>query len=1023
MFRNAVPLARLGALALIVLTLAVFAFAQSQATTGNVEGRVLDPKDAAVPGASVTATNQQTGLERSTTTNDQGDFNIILLPPGSYTLRASASGFSQSEIKDVVVNVGGKTPFDVRLSVGGASGTVTVSGESSTIETTLTSISTTVNSRAIENLPVNGRNYLDFATLTPGVIRDQNREGDLSVGGQKGTLNNLQVDGADNNNTFFGQSFGRTGVRPPYQFSEESVQEFQVNQNGFSAEFGRAGGAVINVVTKSGTNGFHGGAFEYFRDESLNANTPQLKASQFQRGLPNKRPPLQINQFGGRLGGPIKQNKAFFFFNYDGQRQKLPNFLDPPNFFTQPANIQALLLPKLNTYQINRNQDVFMVKSDIAINKSNQLSLRFNQQNFTGKNNEFTGTLGTEEHSGDSIAKTTTFSGTLISTISSSVTNEFRFQVAKDREPGQANSTQPEAQINTGSGFLLIGRNNFSPRETTIKRVQFVDNISYIRGRHNFKMGIDLNVDHIFNFFPGFFTGQYTFPSYASFASNTPSAFAQNFEGTGTSGPTTHPNSKDFALFFQDDFRVTAKLTLNLGVRYDKQFMARPPVQNPDPQLLAAGLDTSRQPNDSNNFGPRFGFSYAVDEKTVVRAGYGIFYGRTTAIMLGTAHSNNGINILGITLSCTVVPNPCPTYPSILSTAPAAGAQIPNLFLFSQNYQQPYVQQGRAGIEREVMKNTTVSVTYLYFRGVHISRTRDINLFAPVPTPAIDQVTGQTVTIQRFPGSSFTAAAPVRPFSKYNRIDLFESTANSRYNGLAIQARRRFSPTHTPGFERGGWQFLLSYTLSKAEDDKPDQTSVVPGGGDDSKVAQNPFDLRDEWSYSDADQRHRFVFSSVFEIGKIKSRNRVLQALFNDYSISGITQLQSGFAYSAQVGADINRDGNSRDDRVPGFARNSFRTPHIYQSDSRITRTIRTSETTKLRLILEGFNIFNRANIGLAPGGGYFSFVNINLYRGFTPNAATSNLTLLPALPATAFGLPRSIITPRQLQLAVKFDF
>lgn len=1023
MFRNAVPLARLGALALIVLTLAVSAFAQSQATTGNVEGRVLDPKEAAVPGATVTATNQQTGLERSTTTNDQGDFNIILLPPGSYTLRASASGFSQSEIKDVVVNVGGKTPLDVKLSVGGASGTVTVSGESSTIETTLTSISTTVNSRAIENLPVNGRNYLDFATLTPGVIRDQNREGDLSVGGQKGTLNNLQVDGADNNNTFFGQSFGRTGVRPPYQFSEESVQEFQVNQNGFSAEFGRAGGAVINVVTKSGTNGFHGGAFEYFRDESLNANTPQLKASQFQRGLPNKRPPLQINQFGGRLGGPIKQNKAFFFFTYDGQRQKLPNFLDPPNFFTQPASIQALLLPKLNTYQINRNQDVFMVKSDIAINKSNQLSLRFNQQNFTGKNNEFTGTLGTEEHSGDSIAKTTTFSGTLISTISSSVTNEFRFQVAKDREPGQANSTQPEAQINTGSGFLLIGRNNFSPRETTIKRVQFVDNISYIRGRHNFKMGIDLNVDHIFNFFPGFFTGQYTFPSYASFASNTPSAFAQNFEGTGTSGPTTHPNSKDFALFFQDDFRVTAKLTLNLGVRYDKQFMARPPVQNPDPQLLAAGLDTSRQPNDSNNFGPRFGFSYAVDEKTVVRAGYGIFYGRTTAIMLGTAHSNNGINILGITLSCTVVPNPCPTYPSILTAAPAAGAQIPNLFLFSQNYQQPYVQQGRAGIEREVMKNTTVSVTYLYFRGVHISRTRDINLFAPVPTPAIDQVTGQTVTIQRFPGSSFTAVAPVRPFSKYNRIDLFESTANSRYNGLAIQARRRFSPTHTPGFERGGWQFLLSYTLSKAEDDKPDQTSVVPGGGDDSKVAQNPFDLRDEWSYSDADQRHRFVFSSVFEIGKIKSRNRVLQALFNDYSISGITQLQSGFAYSAQVGADINRDGNLRDDRVPGFARNSFRTPHIYQSDSRITRTIRTSETTKLRLILEGFNIFNRANIGLAPGGGYFSFVNINLYRNFTPNAATSNLTLLPALPATAFGLPRSIITPRQLQLAVKFDF
>jgi hypothetical protein len=252
---------------------------------------------------------------------------------------------------------------------------------------------------------------------------------------------------------------------------------------------------------------------------------------------------------------------------------------------------------------------------------------------------------------------------------------------------------------------------------------------------------------------------------------------------------------------------------------------------------------------------------------------------------------------------------------------------------------------------------------------------------------------------------------------------LFENSANSRYQGLAIQGRRRFSQTHVPFFEGGATQFLLSYTFSKAEDDKPDQTSVVPGGGDDSKVAENPFDLRNEWSYSDADQRHRLVFSSVLEVGKVKSSNKLVRILFNDYTISGITQLQSGFAYSAQVGADLNRDGNSRDDRVPGFARNSFRTPAVYQSDARITRTIRTSETTKLRLILEGFNIWNRANTGLAPGGGYFSFVNINQYRGFTADAATNSLTLLPALPANAFGLPRSIITPRQLQLAIKFDF
>ncbi|MEP6819698.1 MAG: TonB-dependent receptor [bacterium] len=1031
------PRARFCLLVVFILALALTAFAQSQATTGNIEGRVLDPKDAALPGASVTATNQQTGLEKSAITDGQGVYTIAFLAPGLYTVRASAGGFAQAEVRDVVVTVGGKAPLDVRLAVGGASGSVTVSSEAPVVETNISSVSTTINSRAIENLPVNGRNYLDFATLTPGVIRDQNREGDLSVGGQKGTLNSLQVDGVDNNNTFFGQSFGRTGVRPPYQFSEESVQEFQVNQNGFSAEFGRAGGAVINVVTKSGTNKIHGGGFEFFRDESLNANTPQLKASQFLRGLPNKRPKLQINQFGARLGGPIKENKAFFFFTYDGQRQQLPNFLDPANFFTQPAATQALLLPKIATYPINRNQDVFMVKGDIALNTKNQLSLRLNQQNFTGKNNEFTGTLGTQEHSGDSKAKTTTFSGSLVSTLNASMVNELRFQVAKDREPGSANSTQPEAQIQTGSGFLLIGRNNFSPRETTIKRFQIIDNISFGVGRNAFKAGLDVNRDRIFNFFPGFFSGQYTFTSYANFAANTPSAFSQNFAGAGTTGPTTKPNSTDFAVFFQDDLRVNPKLVLNLGIRYDRQFMAPPPVKNPDAALLAAGFDTSRKPSDGNNFGPRAGFSYAFNDKTVLRGGYGLFYGRTTAIMLGTSHSNNGINILGVTLNCTLVPNPCPTYPNIFTSAPPLGAQRPNLFLFSNGYQQPLVQQGRIGIEREVMKNLSLAVTYLYFRGTHLSRTRDVNLCPPVATTAVDSVSGETFTVQRFPGQgatplagcvpqtvSFTGTTPLRPFLTYNRIDLFEDSANSRYHGLAIQARKRFSPSGlVPFFKGAGSQFLISYTFSKAEDDKPDQTSVVPGGGDDFKVVQNSFDLHDDFGYADSDQRHRFVLSSVYEVGKVKSDNKLLRILFNDYSISGITQMQSGFAYSAQVGADLNRDGNSRDDRVPGIRRNSFRTGAVYQTDARITRTIHLTETAKLSLILEGFNIWNRANTGLAPGGSYFSFVNINRYSGFTAVAATSTLTLTRPPAATAFGLPRSINTPRQVQLAIKFDF
>jgi outer membrane receptor protein involved in Fe transport len=1026
MFKNPLPgLNRLLRLCAGFALAATAAFSQSQATSGNIEGRVLDPNGAAVPGVSVTATNQQTGFEKTVASDEEGNYRLILLPPGTYRIVATgAAGFQPATLENAVVTVGGQTNLDINLGVGGATTTVDVSAEAPVVETTRTSVATTVNERDIENLPVSGRNYLDFATLTPGVVRDPSRQGDLSVGGQKGTLNSLQVDGADNNNTFFGQAFGRTGVRPPYQFSEESVKEFQVNQNGFSAEFGRAGGAVINVVTKSGTNDFHGGLFEYFRDESLNANAPNIKGQQgadFDRGRRldrNKRPPQQINQFGFRLGGPIVKNRAFFFGTYDGQRQDLPNIVALPSLGGQSAAIQDLLRPLIVPYQISRNQDVYLVKSDILVNTSNQLSLRFNRQNFTGVNNEFTGPLATEEHSGDSLARTTTFSGTLASTVTSSVVNEFRFQFARDAEPGTANSDLPETQIQTDDGFLLLGRNNFSPRETTIKRAQFINNLSYVRGQHNFKVGGDINIDRILNFFPGFFSGQYTFSpvrvgteqlnGYQAFQRGIPSAFQQRFALPNTSGATSNPHSTDYALYLQDDWRATPKLTLNLGVRYDYQRLAAPPLRNPDPVLLAAGLDTGRQPKDGNNFAPRVGFAYDLggDGKSVVRGGYGIFYGRTTAIMLGTAHTGNGIQTTGVNFSgAAAIAAAGLVYPNTLSAPPSAGGTrpTPDIFLFAEDYAQPYVQQARLGFEHELLKNMSVSVTYLFFKGVHLSRTRDINLFAPVQATATGA--GQTFTVERFPGASFIATAPARPFANYGRINLFESNANSRYDGLAFQAQRRFSR---------GFQFLASYTFSKAKDDKPDQTAVVPGGGDDAKIVQNQLNIRDDYAAADSDLRHRFVFSPVYEFGKFtQSDNSVLRALLSGYTLSSIVQLQSGFAFSQTVGADLNRDGNSRNDRVPGTRRNAFYTPPTYQFDARLTRTIPFGESMRLRLILEGFNIFNRANVAT---------VNTNFFAGRTATAP-GTLTLTSPQPAAAYGLPRSFLTPRELQLAIKFDF
>ncbi|MGH9875326.1 MAG: TonB-dependent receptor [Pyrinomonadaceae bacterium] len=999
---------RLCVLGILLLTCAIGALAQSQATTGNIEGRVLDPNGAALPGTTVTATNQQTGFEKTATSDSEGAYRVILLPPGPYTVRASGQGFTQTELRDVAVTVGSRTPLDLSLSVGGASGSVTVTSESPVVETSRTSVATTINQRSIENLPINGRNFQDFSTLSPGVIRDP-RGGDLSVGGQRGTFNSLQVDGVDNNNTFFGQALGRGGVRPPYQFSEESVQEFQVNQNGFSAEFGRAGGAVINVVTKSGTNDFHGGAFEYFRDESLNSNDPVTKANQSRRGQPNKRPALRINQFGARVGGPISKNKAFFFLTYDGQRSNVPQVLDVPNLGTAPAGALTILLPKLNTYQVGRRQDVFLAKSEIALNSQNQLTLRYNHQGFTGVNNENNGILSAEEHSGDSLVKSDTFSGTLTTTVTRRLIAEFRFQLARDKEPGQANSDQPEAVITTGGGSLNIGRNNFSPRETTIKRIQFIDNLSYLRGRSNWKVGLDFNHDKVFNFFPGLFSGSYTFPSYLALANNTPSAYTQNFPGAGTTGGTTNPNQTEYAFYGQNDFRASSKLTLNLGVRYDYEQLACPPIQNPDPILVNNGINTGACPKDKNNLAPRAGFSYAADEKTVIRGGFGIYYGRTPAIVTGTAHSQNGINVSGINLTASQIVSAGLVYPHILTAPPPGTSANPNLFLFANDYVQPYTEQGRIGLEREVHRGLSISATYLYYHGLHLTRTRDINLFAPVPFARVGPDL-QTYTFLRF------ASTTVRPISRtsgqsYNRINIFESASRSMYNGLAIQATQRF--TH-------GFQFIAAYTYSKANDDRPDQTAVV-FGADDAKIVENQILAAADYGRSDTDLRHRFVFSPVYEWGTIKwSDNALARALFSDYTFSSIMQFQSGSPYSALVSGDPNNDGNRSNDRLPGTVRNQFTTPSVYQFDVRLTRAVRLGENMRVKLIGEAFNIFNRSNVVL---------VN-NTFFNYSGGAAG---TLTAPSFITAFGTPRSFsspasgtttfASPRQIQLAIKLDF
>lgn len=992
---------------------------QSQSTTGNIEGRILDPNGAAVPGISVKARNQDTGLVKSAVSDSAGNFIIVLLPPGNYTIETGAGkGFAPAKYQNVSVTVGAKTALDLALSVGTTTNVVDVSADGQSVELTRTSLSTTINETSVNNLPTNGRNFLDFATLTPGIVKDPTRAGDLAVGGQKGTLNSIQIDGVSSDNTFFGQSSGRIGSgRAPSQFSIDTVKEFQVNQNGFSAEYGRAAGAVINVVTKSGTNKFTGSAFEYFRDESLNARNPNLVAAN------RSRPAGQINQFGGTIGGPIKKDKAFFFGAYEGQRSKLPNPVVLNSLPFAPANVQAFLAPKARSYDVSRQQDTYLFKTDFNINDRNQVWVRFNQQNFTGTNLENGGSLSSVEHTGNSNVTTTAITADWTATISSRWYNEFRYQYSRDREPGFSNSTDPEATFTASAGGITdgtfnIGRNNFSPRETTIKRNQIVNNQTYVIKSHTLKYGVDLLFDTVFNFFPGLFSGSYSFANYTALSNQlaTPgtqfaSRYRQSFAGSGTTGGTTHPNNYEYGFFVQDDWRATAKLTVNLGLRYDYQVIAKPPIQNGNTALLAAGFDTSFQPKDKSNFAPRFGLSYAIDDKTVIRGGYGLYFGRTPAIMTGTAHSQNGIQVIAIDINCVTSPALCPLYPNVFTSVPTGATLAPiNLYLFDKNYKQPFTQQARLQFEREILKNTTFSVQYSLFKGQDLSRTRNANFTAPVATTypvyeANGTATGQSLTVNRFAGAGYAGPR----VAGFTRISLFESTARSFYQGLTFEFNRRFSNT---------WQLSSSYTLSKAKDDKPDQTSVVVGA-DDSKVAENNFDLSGEYGRSDLDIRHRFVLSSVYNTGTFKySENKVARALLSDYEVTGIFQAQSGIAYSALISGDPNADGNTSTDRVPGTARNQFSTPAAYILDLRVGRFIRFGERYRISLFAEAFNLLNRANVISVNNTQYTFSSSLGRFTK-TTNFQTPRQFYSGS---PSFSLNNSSYN-REMQLGIRFDF
>jgi hypothetical protein len=1012
------------ALALNLVPIAIQAQSGNQ---GSIEGVATDSSGGVIAGAVVTLRKLDTSSTFVARTNDGGLFRFPILPLGSYELTAEHPGFATTIIARVVLNEGARLDLLLTMSIAERQESITVSAREPIVETTRTDVSATLDGRMIANMPVNGRDFANLALLTPGVTRDV--RGGLSFGGQRAS-NVMRVDGVEDNDPIFDQplagGFVRDG-RGAYQFSQSAIEELHVSANGYSAELGHASGGVVSVVTKSGTNEFRGTGFEFYRDKALNANDPVNVLN----GQPKS--PFHVNQAGGVLGGPVRRNAVFFFLNYEALRSVVPNPVNlgvPGNFqfSTNPEAArfehQALeyLQARAEFWKLPLNQDIYLPKLDWQLAPGHLLTGRWNRQRFAGGNLGL-GPQNSFEHATINTSSSDTVAGTLTSSLSPSTVNVARFNYLRTDAPWIVQTANPEATVRqSGQPVLIVGQ--AQNRSMAVRRGEWSDTISHLRGRHTVKVGADVSVNRITNFTAVNFSGSYLFDSLESFGRSlagmpVPAGgdqYTQAFSGNGTPGSTGHPGFWEISAFAQDDWRVRPNVTVNLGVRYDLQPMTRPPVKNPSPELAAAGLDTSALGTDTRDVAPRIGVAWTPGGRRdfVVRGGYGIFYGRTPGLILANTFNQNGItvqtrtftansngaafipsypnNICGVTDPAGVPPS-CP--------APAAGAGQPLLAFFGPGYRQPHTQQASAGAEFQVQRDLGIAVTYLFVKGSDLQRARDVNLGTTIPTSIGIAGSPETLVIQRFPD--------VRPLPTFGRIVTYQSDAESMYHGVTAQLTKRLSRNV---------QLLASYTLGRVIDDAPNVYWNNPGQAADMTLVSDSTNPRADRGPGVNDQRHRLSVSGVWDLGYADRFSGVARAILHGWQTSFILTAQSGQPYSGMVNSDLNNDGNPWNDRTPGSPRDSFYTPPIVSFDPRLTRTVRVGGQASFQLAWEAFNVFNRTNVVSVRTTQY----------AYSQNRAACGIAGAPCLVPqdrglTAFGTPMTSSGPRLMQLSARLVF
>jgi hypothetical protein len=1009
----------------------------SQSTTeGAIGGTVTDQTKSVVPGATVTTKNSATNATATTVTDANGHFTVVRLNPGSYSVEVNLSGFTPFNQGGVIVEVGRVTNMDVTISVGGQIETVSVLAQAPVINRESSDLSTNINQTSIANLPVSARRWSNYVLSTPGAAPD-GTFGLISFRGISGLLNGNTVDGGDNTQAFFAEERGRT--RLSYSLSLGAVQEFQVTTSNYSAEYGRAAGGVVNAVTKSGGNTIQGEGFYFIRDNKWGAQNPFTTTVQQVNGVYQTvplKPDDQRNQYGASIGGPIAQNKLFYFFSFDQQKRDFPGTAVPgnPNAFFAPlsaAELTTLASRGVNATAANDglaflqgltgvvprtgDQTLLFPKIDWQINNNHALAVSYNHLRWNspaGVQSAATVANGLDSWGNDGVNADWVI-GRFTSVLGPRLTNEvkfqwgrdFEFQTSQDPIPGEpiapGTNRSPNVALTGSSGTFSFGKPNFLDRRSypDERRVQIADTATLLWNTHLVKFGFDFNRSH--DTLDSLFQegGVYNYNARADFISDYElnaklgrvGRFYSSFnQGIGPSS--FQFATMDFAGFIQDTWHIKPKLTINWGLRYDLESMPSPQIPNPlEPR-------TSVFPSDKNNWGPRIGLNWDVTGKgeTILRGGYGMFYGRIINSTISNAITNTGMATGQLQLSLATTAAGAPAYPNILAGASATLGR-PDIVFFQPNAQNPLIHQFDLIFDQQIAPNTVLSVSYVGSEGRNLPLFYDLNL-SPATVFNTYQVQGGPLDGQNLTLPVYTTP---RPNANFGRMTQISTSVSTSYNALVLALNRRFT---------SGLQVQTSYTYSKSTDNGQSSQTFTS-----TNNVLDPYRLDLEQATSTFDVPHRFSFSTVWmpKSSNAWLDNFVIAPVIGVSSAAPFTPLVSGNAPQAtrvQTGV-IGAGGINR---LPQTERNSYRLPTQASVDIRVSRAFPIGKS-KLEGIFEAFNLFNRINYTTANNtlytiGGSLAAPTL-VYNAATFNAYTN-------ANSGSFS-PR----PREIQLGVRYTF